>query len=186
MKYTITKFWLFKHLSHLKSDIITAADILCGYNNHKDKSAVALYTTANHEVCAVRVWMYKTEELGVDFRKIPGLTGKKIRCLSASLNLNALITEDGDVYEWQWLSGRLTKRGVKGVYCEACLTWALYLDENGNLYWWGQGFQNILQFQRIPLKMEFEQKVEYFRSYAHGLAITQNGSVFAWGQVVTD
>jgi hypothetical protein len=190
MQNNLKSFKLFQNLFHLDSERITSLDVLCCANNPETKAAFVLYTTTENDVYAAAMdWIHENDsvESTLKVRKISKLCGKTFRCLSANHNVNLLITEDRDVFGWNWISGNVITTGMKGIYGESGFTRVMFLDENGDLYWFGEPFRNIQKngnYHHSPFKLKIDQKVKHFRFFTHGLAVTQNGSVISWGMVI--
>ena len=139
-------------------------------------------------------------------KKVEALASQRVVAVSAGRDHSFAITADGAVWSWGWgYSGRLghgdeetqllpkkieafAGRRVVAVSAGARLSLALTAD--GAAWSWGGGAFGKLghgdqQDQLLPRKIEAfagHQVVVVSAGRSHGLAITANGAVFAWGQ----
>jgi alpha-tubulin suppressor-like RCC1 family protein len=132
-------------------------------------------------------------------KHVTALTGKKIRSIVGGFNFTMGLAEDGKIYSWGSSDcealGRLTAEisepeeitGFPGnlISVASGHRHALALDEEGNLWAWGQLFiPGPIAYNKAPKKIQLPEEVKFTSigcgSYFSG-ALSKDGELYFWG-----
>jgi hypothetical protein len=180
-----SKAWIFDILPKILKENIVSFDIFYGDSGAGAVCIFGLFATTDLHLYAYNYVIADNNSISGRVHEILSLRGREFKCLSACSYDNLLITREGDVFVWNWATREAIKMGEKGVHGNSVCFDTIYLNTEGKLTLITT-VPNIPRIQYVPPALiPLEEKVVYFRGgSAHKLAVTENGFVYSWGEVL--